>query len=173
MRLPSGLNAALNTVSSWPLRTSRSRKLRQAPSSCNSDSFHRPPAGAPRRGAWPPLLNRPRPPFGTPWKKSSRPGPKEGRAPAPRASGGRARRRGIKQITLRSDPFDAASRTCNHSTARHACMGHDAAPLTSWRPTAHSRARKSSRARTDGSSPRRDGNTAWTMPLRGCHCGRT
>jgi len=55
----------------------------------------------------------------------------------------------------------------------HACTGHDAAPLTSWRRTAHSRARNSSRARTDGSRPRRDGNTAWTMPLRGCHCGRT
>jgi glyoxylase-like metal-dependent hydrolase (beta-lactamase superfamily II) len=56
----------------------------------------------------------------------------------------------------------------NHSTA-----SHDAVLLTSWRRAAHSRARKSSRAQTDGSRPRRDGNTAWTMPLRGCHCGRT
>src|SRR5215831_19204737 len=93
--------------------------------------------------------------------------------PKPNISVGRARRPGIKQITLCSDPFDAASRTCNHSTARHAGIGHDAALLTSWRRTAHSRARKSSRARTDGSRPRREGNTAWTMPLRGCHCGRT
>jgi hypothetical protein len=42
--------------------------------------------------------------------------------PLPDISVGRARRRGIKQITLRSDPFDAASRTCNRSTARHACI---------------------------------------------------
>jgi hypothetical protein len=48
----------------------------------------------------------------------------------------------------------------------HACTGHDAAPLTSWRRTAHSRARNSSRARTDGSRPRRD------RTLHGrCHCG--
>jgi hypothetical protein len=32
----------------------------------------------------------------------------------------------------------AASRTSKHSTARHACIGHDAAPLTSWRRAAHS-----------------------------------
>ena len=37
MRLPSGLNAALRTASSWP-RTSRSRRSRQAPSSCDSAS---------------------------------------------------------------------------------------------------------------------------------------
>jgi len=65
------------------------------------------------------------------------------------------------------------AKALRHSTGTYACIGHDAASLTSWRRTVHSCARKSSRARTEGSRPRRDGNTAWTMPLRGCHCGRT
>jgi hypothetical protein len=78
----------------------------------------------------------------------------------------RARFRAIKQIALRSNPFDAASRTCSHSMAKHACIGYDAAPGRRRSTSCQRSAARWSKLDIIPSSPRRDGRVPQHSSVR-------